>query len=155
MRVCLLVCSMVIGFGCDNNSDNNSEINKKEEPVPVEMEQRWRLTAIIEDGNALSIRENFLGLCFLSLKGDGTLEGYTGVNTLKGTYKADATTGKFSLNFVQTELAAIDDETDEFERLHTQRLSKVTSYVSSKDKLELYYDNNSFLKYQSIEVEKK
>ena len=85
----------------------------------------------------------------IQFKDDGSFDGYTSANEIKGSYTSNMATGKIELKLEQQTQVA-DILYGDFEKIYLDNLFKrVYSYSQSDDGLYLYFNKNSYLKYQA------
>lgn len=150
-NVCLFVC-LAVCFSCNNDNDTNNPVEQPQ----IETELQWQLAAIIENGEKLEMPGNYMD-AYLIFEEDETFEGRVGANQLKGTFKTDASTGKISMKYSMTQVVSLEPNVIEFEKMYMVLFHKIQSYTytDSGNDLKLYYGDNSYLEYQSKEVEKR
>lgn len=149
IKISLLFC-LALCMACDSDSETPQKETPQEE-IPIEAELQWQLGAIIENGEKLATPGNYM-YAYLIFEEDDKLDGRVGGNQLRGTFKADPSSGKVSISCAVTELASLAPNIMEFERMYMKRFEKITSYTYSKSEnnLKLYYGDNSYLQYQSL-----
>lgn len=151
MKACIVLMCMLTCFGCNGDTD----IRKEEEQKLVKPEHRWQLVTIVKDGMELTIRKNIKEGCYLCFEEDGKLKGYTGANSIEGTFTADSISGKISFQYTLTQVASLEEGVMEFEATYMELFKKITSYQYSNDSLNLYYTDSCYLKYQLIKTNRK
>lgn len=148
IKISLLFC-LTFCMACDSDSET------PQEEIPIETELQWQLSAIIENGEKLATPGNCMSAYLIFEEGD-KFDGRVGVNQLKGTFKAYPSSGKVSMEYSLTQVASLEPNVMEFEKMYMKFFDKITSYTYTKsdNNLKLYYGDNSYLEYQSKEVEK-
>ena len=132
IKISLLFC-LTFCMACDSDSET------PQEEIPIETELQWQLSAIIENGEKLATPGNCMSAYLIFEEGD-KFDGRVGVNQLKGTFKADPSSGKVSMEYSLTQVASLEPNVMEFEKMYMKFFDKITSYTYTKS------DNNLKLK---------
>lgn len=148
IKISLLFC-LALCIACDSDSETPPQ-----KEIPIETELQWQLSAIIENGEKLVTPGNCMS-AYLIFEENDKFCGLVGVNHLDGTFDMDSISGKISFKYIMTQVVSMDENVIEFERMYMTLFYKIVSYTSSDDNLKLYYGDNSYLEYQSKEVELK
>lgn len=124
IKISLLFC-LTFCMACDSDSET------PQEEIPIETELQWQLSAIIENGEKLATPGNCMSAYLIFEEGD-KFDGRVGVNQLRGTFKADPSSGTVSMEYSLTQVASLEPNVMEFEERGEQPANAIKTNLNWK-----------------------